>query len=114
MRAISSFIRLATLTLLVSCASSPPPARDAHESTGEPAPAPAANGVDLSCKQASDCAIKNVGSCCGYNPRCVNAQSTPVPPVCPEDTVSTCGFPEVTHCECFDNECTSMQNDRPI
>jgi hypothetical protein len=37
-----------------------------------------------------------------------------VPPECPEGTVSTCGFPEVTHCACADGECLSMQGDRPI
>jgi hypothetical protein len=78
------------------------------------AEAPPGESVDFACEQATDCAIKNVGNCCGYYPRCVNADS-PTPPVECEDGVgSVCGWPEISHCECVENTCRSMQGDAEI
>ena len=49
---------------------------------GEPNPG-APSVVDASCKTDDDCAIKDVGSCFGYRPACVNKAS----PTFPRQTV---------------------------
>lgn len=70
--------------------------------------------VDFACEQAADCEIKNVGNCCGYYPRCVSVGS-PTPPVeCDEGVSSVCGWPDISHCECVENTCRSMQGDSEI
>lgn len=69
--------------------------------------------VDSSCQQDSDCAIKDIGSCCGYYPACVNKDS----PTFPEQVkaecaksgmMSTCGFPSISSCTCKDNKCQGV------
>lgn len=66
--------------------------------------------VDLGCRSNADCAIKNVGSCCGERPACVNVNSPTDPQgvqaLCAEQgMVSTCGFPVVTSCQCVQGSC---------
>ncbi|WP_342317053.1 hypothetical protein [Lysobacter sp. FW306-1B-D06B] len=78
------------------------------------APAAAATGeaikLDFSCKTDSDCAVKNVGNCCGAKPACVNANS----PTDPEGVkaecarkgiMAMCGFKPVEGCQCVKGEC---------
>mmetsp|Transcript_10428 Transcript_10428/g.16009 ORF Transcript_10428/g.16009 Transcript_10428/m.16009 type:complete len:168 (+) Transcript_10428:70-573(+) len=60
---------------------------------------------DLSCSQNSDCAVKNVGNCCGYFPECVNqnycADYDRVQDWCRDNSMaSICGFPEIHACIC--------------
>ena len=66
--------------------------------------------VDASCKTDADCAIKDVGSCCGYNPRCVNKDSPTFPEQVKascgkEGRVGICGFPAISSCHCEHGTC---------
>jgi hypothetical protein len=69
--------------------------------------------VDYSCKQDSDCAIKDVGSCCGASPACVNKDSNTFPEQvqakCKADGMSSiCGFPSISSCSCKNNKCEGV------
>ncbi|MDQ3206896.1 MAG: hypothetical protein M3Q40_10435 [Pseudomonadota bacterium] len=66
--------------------------------------------VDFSCRTSDDCAIKDIGSCCGARPACVNAGSPADPEAvqaaCAESgMVSTCGFPAISSCQCVQGTC---------
>jgi hypothetical protein len=74
----------------------------------------AAASDPFACRQASDCAVKNVGNCCGYYPRCANVDATFSPPDCSAGQVGVCGFPEITSCDCRANSCVSLQNGNPL
>ena len=108
------------LALLAACA-----APGAQESVGgqpqpsgnaapEPTPATPGKGtatvVDRSCRSDADCAVKNVGNCCGYYPACVNKDS----PTDPEGVqaqcaksgmMSVCGFADISACSCNAGTC---------
>jgi len=97
---IMRYLSLAFIFLLVACAAATPPA-----GTAEP---PA--HVDYSCGQDNDCAVKNVGNCCGYYPACVNRDS----PTFPEQVraecektgaMSVCGWPVIRACACVAGRC---------
>jgi hypothetical protein len=106
---------LLTALLCASACASTPPAQEPATTTPQPAtPSLPADGIDYACSADADCEVKNLGSCCGYNPRCMNARSQPVPEQCGKGMMSTCGFPEITHCACAENRCVSMQNDRAL
>jgi hypothetical protein len=120
---------IACLLMLVACmapqnssgikAAEPPPKMD---SVAEPSPKKAleekmANGkpgvVDYSCKTSSDCKIKDVGSCCGYRPACVNKDSptfaAEVKSQCgKEGMAGICGFPSIGSCTCTNNKCEGV------
>lgn len=69
--------------------------------------------IDLSCTVAADCAIKNVGNCCGYYPRCVNKDFEPDPDAVKakcerEGMMGVCGFPEIRSCACKNGQCVSL------
>jgi hypothetical protein len=98
----------------------PPPADDApagaSDAPSPPAiavgePNPGAPGVvDRSCRTDADCAVKDVGSCCGYRPACVNTASPTFPDQvkakCAQDgRVGICGFPSITGCKCTAGQC---------
>jgi hypothetical protein len=66
-----------------------------------------------SCNTDSDCAVKDVGNCCGYFPMCVNKDARTDPAAvraqCDKDGMaSICGFREVSGCQCVDNQCQSL------
>ena len=66
--------------------------------------------VDTSCTEDADCAVKNVGNCCGYFPACVNKDSPTFPDQvkaqCEKDGMaSICGFREISSCTCTDGQC---------
>ncbi len=98
--------------LLAACAAPPvaPPTADDH-ATQTPATAlPAPASPFAGCQSDADCAVKNVGNCCGYFPACVNKNS----PVDPEGVMaacqasgrmSVCGFRHIEACQCVDNQC---------
>lgn len=78
------------------------------ERQAEPASTPVK--LDFACKTDSDCAVKNVGNCCGAKPACVNANS----PTDPEGVqaecarkgmMSMCGFKPVEGCQCVQGQC---------
>ncbi|NQD37105.1 hypothetical protein HPT27_08715 [Permianibacter sp. IMCC34836] len=64
------------------------------------------------CQRDADCVVKNVGSCCGYQPQCVHkdVQTFPeqVKALCEkEGRSSICGFQEPAGCSCVNNQCRS-------
>ncbi|MFC4729655.1 hypothetical protein [Coralloluteibacterium thermophilus] len=72
--------------------------------------------VDTRCETDADCAVKNVGNCCGEFPACVNADSPTFPEqvqaACAESgMMSVCGFRDVAGCTCVDNTCTDVHAD---
>jgi hypothetical protein len=69
--------------------------------------------VDYSCTTDADCAIKDVGNCCGSYPACVNTDSPTFPAQvkaqCVESRMSSvCGFPVLTGCQCVENRCEGV------
>ncbi len=103
---------LAWTLLLAGCA----PAASPGGPLQTPAPASASvppsppSQPDLSCSVAGDCAVKNVGNCCGYFPACVNKDSPvdadAVRAECARTgTSSVCGFREIQACECASGQC---------
>ena len=70
--------------------------------------------VDRSCRTDADCVVKDVGSCCGAMPACVNRNSPTDPAgvraACSEkNRASVCGFNEITACHCVRGQCASEQ-----
>ena len=115
-RATLLAVALSGLFALGACAGTP------ANATPAPSPAPQAQSagapaaVDRSCKIAADCAVKDVGNCCGYMPSCVNKDS----PTFPEQVkaqckaqgrVGACGMQNVTGCECTAGKCTNVHTD---
>ena len=81
-------------------------------SKSESEPAEAVGEVDLSCKTDADCAVKNVGNCCGYYPQCVNVDSKTFPEqvkaeCAREGRSSICGFPSIESCTCNQGQCAA-------
>jgi len=73
------------------------------------------DAVDYSCRSHADCAIKNVGNCCGYYPACVNRDS----PTFPEQVeaeceksgmASVCGWPVIKGCACVEGRCEAADS----
>lgn len=69
--------------------------------------------VDYSCQVDSDCAVKNVGNCCGYYPACVNVDSPTFPEQVQaecerEGRMSICGYPEIRGCRCVEQRCEAI------
>lgn len=78
------------------------------ERRAEPAPTPVK--VDFSCRTDADCAVKNVGNCCGAKPACVNANSPTDPQgvkaeCARKGMMSVCGFKPVEGCQCVQGQC---------
>ena len=66
--------------------------------------------VVTSCKTNADCAVKNVGNCCGAMPACVNKDSPTDPAAvqaqcAAKGMMSTCGFAEISACQCDNGQC---------
>ena len=66
--------------------------------------------IITSCKVDSDCAVKDVGNCCGYYPACVNKDSPTfaeeVAATCLKNNqVGVCGFPVIKGCQCVEQRC---------
>lgn len=108
----------------VPAATRPAPAEPVTPARSEPAPpmaeplppAPAgglaAGAVSRSCTTDADCVVKDVGSCCGYQPACVNTASRPDPAAVKaqcdaQGMSSTCGFQEISACTCSAGQCTA-------
>jgi hypothetical protein len=66
--------------------------------------------IDYACHIDSDCAIKDVGSCCGAKPECVNKDS-PADPAgvraqcAKEHRISSCAIRNLTQCGCEQHHC---------
>lgn len=66
--------------------------------------------VDRTCQSDADCAVKDVGSCCGYYPACVNKDSRTDPAAvkaqcAASGMASVCGFQEIAACTCSAGTC---------
>ena len=110
-----------TLALLAIAGCSMPasPSRDptavtvAAPGSAAEAPAPAEiPEVDIHCDENADCQVKDIGSCCGYYPRCVNKDSPTfadqVKAQCArEGRAGVCGFPSVAGCRCVERQCVN-------
>lgn len=92
-------------------ASSPLPTRDARVPVT----------VVTTCKTSTDCAVKNVGNCCGAMPACVNKDS-PTDPAAVQaqcnakGMMGICGFKEISACQCDNGQCVeaaATQGDSP-
>ncbi len=67
----------------------------------------------LQCEEDSDCVIKDVGSCCGYYPKCVHVNFQPDPEKVKQECeeqglVSTCEVPDIKSCQCVAGECMEL------
>lgn len=94
---------VALLLLLAACANTP-----AHSSDPPAAP----NDVDYTCKVDADCAVKDVGNCCGRYPACVNRDSPTFPDrvkaeCAKKGEMGICGFPEISGCSRVEGRCAS-------
>lgn len=68
---------------------------------------------DRTCKTDADCAVKDVGSCCGAFPLCVNKDAKVDPAAvraqCAKDGMaSICGFQPVSGCTCTKGRCENI------
>lgn len=66
--------------------------------------------IDNRCEVDADCAVKNVGNCCGEMPACVNKDSPTDPAAvqsqCAKDgRMGVCGFREISSCSCNAGRC---------
>jgi hypothetical protein len=134
MRILIPFLLMASL---VACGGNPQPAGEipaptpVATATPDAAPSPAAvptpvaaqpaatplppgvpGVVDYSCTVDADCAVKDVGNCCGYFPACVNKDSPTFPDQVRADCAargesSICGFPEIRACRCDSGRCAA-------
>lgn len=87
-----------------------PVGSDAAPLAAQPADAPA-----RTCRVDADCAVKDVGSCCGSYPMCVNKDAKTDPAAvraqCARDGVSsTCEVPQVGGCQCVQGRCETLSN----
>lgn len=134
----AAMVFCATLVLLIACAKSPgtgqapahavAPASEVEGNAGEspepvtavpkmPIPQPPREGallsLDRSCTVDADCAVKDVGNCCGMLPACVNVAAEPDPARVQADCAaagrsSICGFQELSGCQCVDSQCVGI------
>jgi hypothetical protein len=83
-----------------------PESRPANPPTGSDSVA----ALDRSCRTSADCAVKNVGNCCGHMPACVNTNAKPDPDAvqaqcAKQGMASVCGFQEIRSCQCVQGQC---------
>ena len=104
------------LALATACApGAPAPAPDvAPPAADAPAPGTGPALADRSCRVAADCAVKNVGNCCGAMPACVNKDSAVDPAAvqsqCAKDgRAGVCGFREIESCSCNAGRCEAAE-----
>ncbi|HET6605010.1 MAG TPA: hypothetical protein VFG21_12520 [Xanthomonadaceae bacterium] len=103
-----------TLVLVLSLAMVGCTGAQTPPSTDRPASVEAApDTVDFSCSTDADCAVKDVGNCCGYYPACVNIDSPTFPErvqaQCErEGRMSVCGFPSLLGCRCVEGRCEGV------
>ena len=95
------------LMLLAACSSG-------STGTTQPAPAgtdkPGLGQIDTRCRSNADCAVKNVGNCCGAMPACVNRDSITDPQAVQaqcqaKGMMGLCGFREISACQCDNGQC---------
>lgn len=116
-RGVGSVSRIAFGAVLAACLLAVTGCQAPATTESAPASVPAtsaATEVVRSCQTDADCAIKNVGNCCGYYPSCVNVDS----PTDPEGVkaqcaktgmASVCGFPVLAGCQCVAGQCEDQR-----
>lgn len=114
----------AATTTPASPAPQPPKAAPAPAAPTTTAPVEHAGNAnpmapDRSCRTDADCAVKDVGNCCGRFPLCVNKDAKVDPAAvraqCAKDGMaSTCGFQEVGGCQCVQGRCENLPNGAPV
>ena len=67
--------------------------------------------LDYHCTSAADCAVKDIGNCCGTYPACVNKDSPTNPAAvqaqcAKQGRMSACGFQPIDACSCTQGRCT--------
>ena len=96
------------LMLLAACSSS------SSTGTAQPPPPgtdkPALGQIDIRCRSNADCAVKDVGNCCGAMPACVNRESPTDPQAVQaqcqaKGMMGLCGFREISACQCDNGQC---------
>lgn len=70
--------------------------------------------IDYTCERALDCEIKDVHSCCGYYPKCVNkntiANATLVEDLCGQSSFTGyCGYIDIKSCKCENKKCIGSE-----
>ncbi len=75
--------------------------------------------IDRSCRTDADCAVKDVGNCCGYYPACVNKDSPTDPAAVraqcqKQGMASVCGFREIAACTCNAGKCEAAAAGAPV
>jgi hypothetical protein len=105
-------LSLASCTTRTTPAQAPPAA---GPGAAQPVvPLPDAASPSRYCETDSDCAVKDVGNCCGYFPMCVNKDARTDPAAVlaqcrKDDMASICGFREISACQCVDNQCEALE-----
>lgn len=119
-------LMLAAATFLTGCAAPATPG-DGTEPPTVSTPAPKPTGgtlpprqagaitVDYACGSNADCAVKDVGNCCGSMPACVNKNSPTDPQgvraqCAASGMAGVCGFAEVTACQCVSGRCEAASS----
>lgn len=110
--------------LLAACApradvAAPQPPAGAPAPVATPVPSTDPAAPDASCRVASDCAVRNVGNCCGYFPACVNKDATVDPDAvraqCERNGMaSVCGWQDIQSCDCVQNQCRAVGGTMPV
>eukprot|EP00584_Thalassiosira_punctigera_P012256 CAMPEP_0172563668 /NCGR_PEP_ID=MMETSP1067-20121228/101467_1 /TAXON_ID=265564 ORGANISM="Thalassiosira punctigera, Strain Tpunct2005C2" /NCGR_SAMPLE_ID=MMETSP1067 /ASSEMBLY_ACC=CAM_ASM_000444 /LENGTH=114 /DNA_ID=CAMNT_0013354159 /DNA_START=34 /DNA_END=374 /DNA_ORIENTATION=+ len=72
--------------------------------------------IETSCATNTDCAVKNVGNCCGSYLQCANKDFTPDLNATAEwckanDIESECGWIDIRACVCEGGSCAGVQCD---
>ena len=75
--------------------------------------------IDSRCKVDADCAVKNVGNCCGEMPACVDKDSPTDPAAvqsqCAKDgRMGVCGFRQISSCSCNAGRCEPGRSSMPL
>ncbi len=113
----SFLIAVATALVLAACAapSSTSPRADAPPMSSPTPPRAATTPVqlDFSCRSNADCAVKDVGNCCGAMPACVNKDSPTDPQAVQAQCARSgmagiCGFREIKACQCVNSRCEAV------
>ena len=122
MRFLTSLIAFLAIALSLAACAAPTPATGDVASTAPPKSTPLpprvvpkAATVDSSCKTSADCAVKDVGNCCGAMPACVNKDS-PTDPAAVQaqcqakGMMGVCGFREISACQCDNGQCVEASS----
>ncbi len=126
MSALATLRSLAMLMLvaaLAACNAGHAEQRAAANESAKPAavqPVVAETNKGRACNTDADCAIKDVGSCCGYRPQCLNKDTPTFPEhvkeqCAREGRVSTCGMLAISGCQCRAGKCENvLQSDESM